>query len=63
MKWWRRRKREDDLNRELLSDLELEADEQEERGLSPKEAQPGRHCVSALFFYSARLVSFCSFAA
>ena len=39
MRWRRRRDREKDLDRELRSDLELEAREQEENGLSPKEAQ------------------------
>jgi putative ABC transport system permease protein len=36
---WRRKKRERDLERELRSDLELEASEQQERGLSPEEAR------------------------
>jgi len=35
----RRRQRELDLERELRSDLELEADEQREQGLSPEEAR------------------------
>src|ERR1700722_9868236 len=39
MKWWRRRKREEDLDGELRSDLELEAAELEESGLSPEEAR------------------------
>ena len=39
MKWRRRKQQEEDLDRELRSDLELEAAEQEERGLSPEEAQ------------------------
>lgn len=39
MKWWSRRRREDDLNRELRSDLEFEEDELKERGLSPEEAR------------------------
>ena len=38
MKWWQIRKRDADLVRELQSDLELEEEEQRERGLSPKEA-------------------------
>jgi predicted permease len=38
MQWWRRRK-EDDLERELRLDLELEAEEQQERGLSAEEAR------------------------
>src|SRR6185312_11636730 len=38
--FWRRRKaRERDLERELRSDLELEAAEQRENGLSPEEAR------------------------
>jgi putative ABC transport system permease protein len=36
---WRRRQREEDLDRELRSDLDLEAAEQRESGLSPDEAQ------------------------
>ncbi|MFC5860709.1 ADOP family duplicated permease [Acidicapsa dinghuensis] len=39
MKWWQIRKRDEDLQRELQSDLELEAEEQRERGLSPEEAR------------------------
>ncbi len=39
MNWLRRRRREQDLERELRSDLELEAAEQEERGISPAEAR------------------------
>ena len=38
MKWWQIRKRDADLERELQSDLELEKEEQRERGLSSKEA-------------------------
>jgi len=39
MKWWQIKKRDADLERELRSDLELEEEEQRERGLSPKEAR------------------------
>ena len=39
MKWWQIRKRNDDLERELRSDLELEEEEQRDRGLSPDEAR------------------------
>ncbi len=39
MKRRRRRDREKDLERELRSDLELEASEQQENGLSPEEAR------------------------
>jgi predicted permease len=39
MKWWPISKRDADLERELQSDLELEAEEQRERGLSPEEAR------------------------
>src|SRR3984957_10667085 len=39
MRWWQIRKREADLERELRSDLELEEEEQCERGLSAKEAR------------------------
>ena len=43
MRWWRRQQREQDLERELRSDLELEADEQRESGLSPEEARNAAH--------------------
>jgi macrolide transport system ATP-binding/permease protein len=39
MKWWQIRKRNEDLERELRSDLELEEEEQRDRGLSPDEAR------------------------
>jgi predicted permease len=39
MKWWQLMKRDADLERELRSDLELEEEEQRERGLSPEEAR------------------------
>lgn len=39
MKWWQRRARERDLERELHTDLELEAAEQRDKGLSAEEAQ------------------------
>ena len=39
MRWWRLKKRNADLERELASDLELEEEEQRERGLSPEEAR------------------------
>jgi len=39
MKRWQIRKRDADLERELRSDLELEEEEQRERGLSPEEAR------------------------
>lgn len=38
MRWWQIRKRNADLERELRSNLELEEEEQRERGLSPKDA-------------------------
>ena len=38
MRWWQTSKRDADLERELHSDLELEQEEQRERGLSPEEA-------------------------
>lgn len=38
MRWWQIGKRNADLERELRSDLELEEEEQRERGLSQKEA-------------------------
>src|SRR5215467_12239073 len=39
MRWWRLKNREQDLERELHADLELEAEEQQKRGLSPEEAR------------------------
>jgi predicted permease len=39
MRWWRRKQREQDLDREIRSDLELEAEEQQENGRSLEEAQ------------------------
>jgi predicted permease len=39
MNWWRRKQREQDLERELRSDLELEAEEHRETGLPPEEAR------------------------
>jgi predicted permease len=39
MRWWLIRKRNADLERELQSDLELEAEEQRERGLSSEDAR------------------------
>ncbi|HTJ31082.1 MAG TPA: ABC transporter permease, partial [Acidobacteriaceae bacterium] len=39
MRWWEIRKRDADLKRELEADLQLEEEEQRERGLSPTEAR------------------------
>jgi len=39
MRFWKRKKREQDLERELLAHLELEAQEQRETGLSSEEAR------------------------
>jgi hypothetical protein len=39
MRWWQIRKRDEDLERELRSDLELEEEEQRETGVSPEEAR------------------------
>src|SRR5246127_3185344 len=39
MKWWQIGKRNADLERELQSDLELEEEEQRERGIAPEEAR------------------------
>ena len=39
MRWWHIKKRDADLERELRSDLELEEEEQRERGLTPEEAR------------------------
>lgn len=38
MRWWRIRRRDAELERELRSDLDLEEEEQRERGLPPNEA-------------------------
>lgn len=38
MRWWQFRRRDADLERELLADLELEEEEQRERGLSQEDA-------------------------
>ena len=38
MKWWQIKKRDEDLERELRSDLELEEEEQRENGLSAEDA-------------------------
>jgi predicted permease len=43
MKWWQLRKRNADLERELQSDLELEEEEQREKGLPPEEARYAAH--------------------
>src|SRR5258708_31216300 len=39
MNWWPMKKRDADLERELRSDLELEEEEQRERGVGPDEAR------------------------
>ena len=39
MRWWKRKEREHDLERELRADLELEAAEQQENGLSADDAR------------------------
>jgi predicted permease len=39
MKWWQIKKRDEDLKRELRSDLELEEEEQRESGISEEEAR------------------------
>jgi predicted permease len=39
MKWWQIRNRDADLEQELRSDLELEEEEQRERGIPPEEAR------------------------
>ncbi len=43
MRWWKRRQREDDLDRELQSHLELEAEEHRYSGLQPDEARLAAH--------------------
>jgi predicted permease len=39
VKWWQSKKRDADLERELRSDLDLEEEEQRERGISPDDAR------------------------
>ncbi len=39
MWWWRRKEQDQDLERELLSDMELEAAEREQSGLPPEQAR------------------------
>jgi len=39
MRWWQIRKRNEDLERELSSDLEMEEEEQRENGASSEEAR------------------------
>ena len=39
MRWWHFRRRNEDLERELRSDLELEEEERRESGASPEEAR------------------------
>lgn len=46
MFWWRRKEREQDLERELLSHLEAETAEQQESGILPEEA---RHAARRAF--------------
>jgi len=43
MRWWKIAHRDADLERELRSDLELEEEEQRERGLPPEEAHYAAH--------------------
>jgi predicted permease len=45
MRWWQIKKRDADLERELRSDLELEEEEQRERGLQPEEARSAARCA------------------
>ncbi|MBI3470514.1 MAG: hypothetical protein HY013_04075, partial [Candidatus Solibacter usitatus] len=45
MRWWRRKERERDLERELRADLDLEAAERREQGLSDDEARYAARCA------------------
>jgi len=45
MKWWRKKRTEEDLERELRSDLELEAQERRESGLAQIPRPRGRAAV------------------
>jgi hypothetical protein len=47
MRWWQIGRRRADLERELQSDLELEEEEQRERGLGPKKCATQRGAASA----------------
>ena len=50
--WWRRKQREEDLDRELRADLDLEAAEQQERGVPRDEA---RHAARRALGNTARV--------
>jgi hypothetical protein len=52
MRWWQRKQREQELDRELRSDLELEAEELQEKGLPPEEA---RHAARRAFGNATRV--------
>lgn len=52
MRWWQIRRRDADLERELRSDLEIEEEEQRERGLSPEDA----HYAARRAFGNATLI-------
>jgi hypothetical protein len=52
MCWWQRKQREEELDRELRSDLELEAEELQEKGLPPDEA---RHTARRAFGSATRV--------
>jgi len=52
MKWWQIRKRDEDLERELRSDIELEEEEQRADGLSPDDA----HYAALRAFGNATLI-------
>lgn len=39
MRWWRRKQREQDFEREIRADLELEAEEQQQNGMPEEEAR------------------------
>ncbi len=52
MRWWRRKERERDLDRELRDHLELEVEERKGSGLSPEEA----HYAARRAFGNATLI-------
>ncbi|HTV04360.1 MAG TPA: permease prefix domain 1-containing protein, partial [Acidobacteriaceae bacterium] len=52
MRWWQTRRRDADLERELRSDLELEEEEQRERGIPSEEA----HYAARRAFGNATLI-------
>lgn len=58
MRWWRIGKRDADLEREINSDLELEEEEQQERGLPPRKPAAPPCVLSAIpLLFASKLIS------